>query len=100
MWYIQLYDEFETANPLGSKKGVHELEGIYFTLRIFSPRFLEINGRVEIYLKLAKTPESKLFQYRFDCNNFKGLWYKLVMCIEILEPIAAKVTSLSSNWGY
>ncbi|XP_040924480.2 uncharacterized protein LOC114846307 isoform X1 [Betta splendens] len=36
---IQLfYDEFETANPLGSKKGVHKLGGIYFTLRNFPPK--------------------------------------------------------------
>lgn len=36
---IQLFfDEFETANPLGSKKGIHKLGGIYFTLRNFLPR--------------------------------------------------------------
>ncbi|XP_023817614.1 uncharacterized protein LOC111948487 isoform X1 [Oryzias latipes] len=36
---IQLfYDEFETANPLGSKKGIHKLGGIYFTLRNFPPK--------------------------------------------------------------
>ena len=36
---IQLfYDDFETANPLGSKKGVHKLLGIYFTLRNFRPK--------------------------------------------------------------
>ena len=37
---IQLfYDDFETANPLGSKKGVHKLGAIYFTLRNFPPIF-------------------------------------------------------------
>lgn len=36
---IQLcFDEFETANPLGSKKGIHKLGGIYFTLRNFPPK--------------------------------------------------------------
>ena len=36
---IQLfYDDFETANPLGSKKGVNILGGIYFTLRNFPPK--------------------------------------------------------------
>lgn len=36
---IQLfYDDFVTANPLGSKRGVHKLGGIYFPLRNFSPR--------------------------------------------------------------
>lgn len=37
---IQLfYDDFETANPLGSKKGIHKLGAIYFTLRNFPPKF-------------------------------------------------------------
>ena len=36
---IQLfYDDFETANPLGSKKGIHKLGAIYFTLRNFPPK--------------------------------------------------------------
>ncbi|XP_035994789.1 uncharacterized protein LOC118563679 [Fundulus heteroclitus] len=37
---IQLfYDDFETANPLGSKKGIHKLGAMYFTLRNFPPIF-------------------------------------------------------------
>lgn len=37
---IQLfYDDFETANVLGSKKGLHKLGAIYFTLRNFPPIF-------------------------------------------------------------
>lgn len=36
---IQLFfDEFETANPLGSKRGIHKLGALYFTLRNFSPK--------------------------------------------------------------
>ncbi|KAK0150716.1 hypothetical protein N1851_008186 [Merluccius polli] len=36
---IQLfYDDFETANPLGSKKGIYKLGAIYFTLRNFPPK--------------------------------------------------------------
>lgn len=35
---IQVYfDEFETANPLGSKQGVHKLGCLYFTLRNLPP---------------------------------------------------------------
>ncbi len=35
---IQLfYDDFETANVLGPKKGLHKLGAIYFTLRNFPP---------------------------------------------------------------
>ncbi|XP_038569888.1 uncharacterized protein LOC119899416 [Micropterus salmoides] len=33
------YDDFETANPLGSKRGIHKLGAIYFTLRNFPPVF-------------------------------------------------------------
>ncbi|KAK0136653.1 hypothetical protein N1851_027156 [Merluccius polli] len=37
---IQLfYDDFKTANPLGSKKGIHKLGAIYFTLRNFPAIF-------------------------------------------------------------
>lgn len=36
---IQLFfDEFETANPLGSKHGLHKVGNIYFVLRNFSPK--------------------------------------------------------------
>lgn len=36
---IQLYyDDFETPNPLGSKKGVHQLGCIYFILRDLPPK--------------------------------------------------------------
>ena len=36
---IQLYyDDFETANPLGSKKGIHKLGCIYFILRNLPPK--------------------------------------------------------------
>lgn len=37
---IQLfYDDFEVANPLGSKRGIHKLGAIYFTVRNFSPKW-------------------------------------------------------------
>lgn len=32
------YDDFETANPLGSKHGVHKLGCLYFTVRNLPPR--------------------------------------------------------------
>lgn len=36
---IQLYyDNFETANPLGSKKGIHNLGCVYFILRNLPPK--------------------------------------------------------------
>ena len=37
---IQLFfDEFECSNPLGSKRGIHKLGAIYFTLRNISPKY-------------------------------------------------------------
>lgn len=37
---IQLfYDDFETANPLGSKRGVHKIGALYFVLRNLPPKF-------------------------------------------------------------
>ncbi len=36
---IQLfYDDFESANPLGSKQGIHKIGAIYFILRNFPPK--------------------------------------------------------------
>ena len=36
---IQLYyDDFETANPLGSKRGVHKVGALYFVLRNLPPK--------------------------------------------------------------
>ena len=37
---IQLfYDDFETANPLGSKMGIYKVGAIYFTFRNMPPIF-------------------------------------------------------------
>lgn len=37
---IQLYyDDFETANPLGSKRGIHKIGCLYFILRNLPPKF-------------------------------------------------------------
>lgn len=33
------YDNFETANPLGSKRGVHKIGALYFVLRNLPPKF-------------------------------------------------------------
>lgn len=32
------FDEFETANPLGSKHGIHKIGNIYFVLRNLTPK--------------------------------------------------------------
>lgn len=33
------YDDFETPNPLESKRGIYKVGAIYFTLRNFSPKY-------------------------------------------------------------
>lgn len=33
------YDDFEPANPLGSKRGIHKVGALYFVLRNLPPRF-------------------------------------------------------------
>ncbi|XP_045079821.1 uncharacterized protein LOC121578283 isoform X2 [Coregonus clupeaformis] len=38
------YDDFEVANPLGSKRGIHKLGGVYFTLRNFYPKWNSFFG--------------------------------------------------------
>lgn len=40
--YLQIqfyYDKFETANPLGSKQGIHKVGCLYFVLRNLPPQF-------------------------------------------------------------
>lgn len=37
--YMLYFDDFETANPLGSRAGVHKLGSIYACLKCFPPKF-------------------------------------------------------------
>ncbi|XP_026018914.1 uncharacterized protein LOC113019411 [Astatotilapia calliptera] len=61
---IQLYyDDFETANPLGSKKGVHKLGCIYFVLRNLPP---ELNSVVMNIHLVALFHSEDLKKYGFD----------------------------------
>lgn len=39
------YDDFEVANPLGSKRDIHKLGAVYFTLRNFSPKWNSFFGQ-------------------------------------------------------
>jgi hypothetical protein len=77
---IQLfYDDFEAANSLGSKKGIHKLGGIYFSLRNFTPNFNSI--LVNIHLcALFHTQDLKT--YGFD---------------SILEPIVSDLKVLETE---
>ncbi|KAK0153147.1 hypothetical protein N1851_005164 [Merluccius polli] len=61
---IQLYyDDFETANPLGSKKGVHKLGCIYFILRNLSPKLNSVLMNMHL---VALFHSEDLKKYGFD----------------------------------
>lgn len=74
---IQLYfDEFETTNPLGSKKGIHKLGCIYFILRNLPPKY---NG-------VALFHSQDLKKYGFD-----DILKPLVDDLKILETQGIEV---------
>lgn len=61
---IQLYyDDFETANPLGSKKSVHKIGALYFVLRNLPPR---INSALMNIHLVALFHAQDLKKYGFD----------------------------------
>lgn len=61
---IQLYyDDFETANPLGSKKGVHKLGCIYFILRNLPPKLNSVLMNIHL---VALFHSEDLKKYGFD----------------------------------
>lgn len=75
---IQLfYDDFKTANPLGSKKGIHKLCAFYFTLRNFPPVFN--SSLVNIHLcALFHTQDIKRY-------GFNSIIERLVNDLKVLE---------------
>ncbi|XP_041693785.2 uncharacterized protein LOC121532136 isoform X1 [Coregonus clupeaformis] len=77
---IQLfYDDFETANPLGSKKGIHKLGAIYFTLRNFPPIFN--SSLINIHLGAL-----------FHAQDIKRYGFNL-----ILEPLVSDLKVLETE---
>lgn len=61
---IQLYyDDFETANPLGSKKGIHKMGCIYFILRNLPPKFNSVLTNIHV-ISLFHSQDLK--KYGFD----------------------------------
>lgn len=77
---IQLYyDDFETANPLGSKRGVHKIGALYFVLRNLAPKF---NSAVMNIHLVALFHVQDLKKYGFD---------------PILEPLINDIKTLESH---
>lgn len=61
---IQLYyDDFETANPLGSKKGVHKLGCVYFILRNLSQKLNSVLMNIHL---VALFHSEDLKKYGFE----------------------------------
>lgn len=60
---IQRYYDFETANPLGSKKGIHKLGCIYFILRNLSPKLNSVLMNIHL-VTLFHSEDLK--KYGFD----------------------------------
>jgi len=77
---IQMYyDDFETANPLGSKRGIHKLGALYFVLRNLPPKFN--SALINIHLvSLFHTEDLK--KYGFD---------------PILQPLIDDIKTLESH---
>ena len=75
---IQLFfDEFETANPLGSKHGIHKIGSIYFILRNFSPK---INSALMNIHLISLFHSDDLKKY-----GFNALLEPLIQDLKILE---------------
>ena len=73
------YDDLETANPLGSKRGIHKIGCIYFVLRNLPPKLNSILMNIHL-VSLFHTPDLK--KYGFDA---------------ILEPLLNDVKQLESQ---
>lgn len=73
------YDDFEVANPLGSKKGIHKLGAIYFTLRNFSPKWNSFLSNIHL------------------CALFHAQDLKRYGFIEILAPVVRDIKVLESD---
>lgn len=73
------FDEFECSNPLGSKRGIHKLGAIYFTLRNISPKYN--SNLLNIHLvTLFQAQDIKT--YGFD---------------KILEPLVQDISTLETK---
>ena len=71
------YDDFEMANPLGSKHGIHKIGSIYFVLRNLSPK---INSALMNIHLLALFHTADINKY-----GFHTILEPLVQDLKVLE---------------
>ena len=77
---IQMYyDDFETANPPGSKRGIHKMGALYFVLRNLPPKFNSAVMNIHL-VALFHTEDVK--KYDFD---------------PILQPLINDIKTLESH---
>ena len=97
---IQMYyDDFETANPLGSKRGIHKIGALYFVLRNLPPKF---NSAVMNNHLVALFHTEDVKKYGFD-----PILQPLINYIKTLEshgldlPFSTEKVhgTMSDNWG-
>ena len=56
--FVVYYDDFESGNPLGSKKGVHKIGAVYMSLRCCDPVYYsKLNSIYLVMLMLTKQRE-------------------------------------------
>lgn len=98
------YDDFETANALGSKRGVHKIGALYFVLRNLPPKFNSAVMNIHL-VALFHTEDVK--KYGFDpilqplINDIKTLESRGLNSPFSTEKIhmALYVTLLRTTWG-
>lgn len=73
------YDDFEVANPLGSKRGIHKLGAIYFTLRNISPKWNSMLANIHL------------------CALFHAQDLKRYGFSEILAPVVRDIKALEND---
>lgn len=71
------YDDFETANPLGSKRGIHKLGCVYFTLKNLPSKFNSVLLNVHL-VSLFHTADVKTY-------GFDEIMKPLIRDLKILE---------------
>lgn len=62
------YDDFETVNPLGSKRGIHKLGALYFILRNFPDSFNSQLNNIHM-LALFYSEDAKKYGYSSIFNH-------------------------------
>ncbi|XP_041823596.1 uncharacterized protein LOC121628577 [Melanotaenia boesemani] len=77
------YDDFEMANPLGSKKGIHKLGCVYFTLKNLPPKMNSVLMNVHLAV-LFYTEDLKKY-------GFEEILKPLIDDLEILETQGIKL---------